>query len=174
MAHKMDDFDKADILDQYDMFTNGPKPVSPAEAYSKISENTGREIDNVRKFIRSMRDTTTLATRVIRARSSQLVEKVLRKADPALLVDILQRPNIGVLKPVVKEPVAQIGIFVSTGRDSLGATGTASGADPLNYIDAETVEAERKLIEGEVNGAEPVKEVVEPPKKKRNRVRRVS
>lgn len=154
MAHRMDDYDKAEILDLYDLYTTGPRAVAPALAYFKISEDVHREQETVRKFIRSMRDTTTMATRTIRARSSSMVEKVLRKADPALLVDILQRPNIGVLKPVVREPVNQLGIFVSVGRDSLGASANGNSADPLHYVDAETVKEESRLIEGQVNDGE--------------------
>lgn len=107
-----------------------------------IAYTLGRSRKTIEKFIHSVTDSTPLATAMIRASASKLVKRVLDKADVDQVIDILSRPNIGVLKPINKQADGPQ-IMISVNQESLGGVqqvgigaGTSSSPLPLRLLPA--------------------------------------
>lgn len=87
---------------------------------AEIARRTGRKHGTISKFLHSMSPTAYLAQSFLKANAMTLAKRVVEKADVNQAIDILSRPNIGVLKPMQKGADApQIHISVNT--DSIGA-----------------------------------------------------
>lgn len=107
----------------------------------------GRHIDTVATIQRKFRSTTALASARIRAKALDLVDKVIEKGEVDQIIDVLSRPNIGVLDPVNKGGTSgglNGGIHVSVGIGSLAAvsveaTPNAPISLPEASIDGEIV-----------------------------------
>lgn len=84
-----------------------------------------------------LQPSTDIAADVLRAGAFKLAQRVLRKGNVDQAIDVLSRPNIGVLAPAKESgssgPAFRIGVQV----DALGAisVGVAMGADPQNHAD---------------------------------------
>lgn len=93
----------------------------------QIAFRLGRDRKTIGRFVSSMTDSTPLATAMIRAGAHKLAKKVLEKADVDQALDILSRPNIGVLRPIQKVSDGPQ-IMISVNQDSLG------GVAPANMV----------------------------------------
>lgn len=93
------------------------------KSVAAIADIIERTSDTVRKFVNSMSDTTHLATLTVKHRAVEVMGKVLDKGSTAELIDVLSRPNIGVLAPAEKPGSGggKFDIQVSVGVASLGA-----------------------------------------------------
>lgn len=117
----MDNEEKTLILDMY---------FKQRMTIHDIGVAVGRKHHTILKFIRSMTDTTEIAQRMVRARSLELTQRVLDKADVSQAIDILSRPNVGVLKPLNKN-VDGPQIHISVNTESIGAVSIGSPSTPL-------------------------------------------
>lgn len=99
-----------------------------------IAYELGRNRKTIDRFIHSMTDSTPLATAMIKASAHHLVKRVLDKADVNQALDILSRPNIGVLKPINRQADGPQ-IMISVNQESLGGVqqvgvGIPGGSSP--------------------------------------------
>lgn len=97
-------------------------------SYGWVARKMAVSEDTVKKYWKEYRSTAKLATRKIQAKSSAIVETVLKEASPGELIDLLSRPNIGVLEPM-RQGNQGSGFIVSVSADSCGGVkvGVASG-----------------------------------------------
>lgn len=100
--------------------------MSKMDAYRTVGELTGRKPESIAAIIKSLQPTTNLATHLLRARAFQLASKLVREANTEQIIDILERPNIGVLAPK-QEAAGQGGFFLSVTADSCGAVKVGAG-----------------------------------------------
>lgn len=111
------------------------------DVYDKVSAETGWPPTMILRVHRGLASTTNAATQLFRARAVRMAQKVLRKADPAQLIDILSRPNIGVLEPIKKEAAPGAGgFFLSVQAEACGAVNVAVSPTlpaPLQLREAE-------------------------------------
>lgn len=68
---------------------------------AEIGEELGRDESTIYRLINETKPTTEYAGALLKARASELVGKLLEKAEASHILDILSRPNIGVLEPAV-------------------------------------------------------------------------
>lgn len=108
----------ADILALYEEQKRAGKPLM--ECYAAVGEVVGRSPAVVRSIISRLRPTNALARVYIQSKSMKLAMKVVREANVAQAIDILTRPNIGVLDPL-KSNNNEGGFFMSMTADSCGA-----------------------------------------------------
>lgn len=98
----------------------------------------GRDPSSISELVRAMRPTTALARATLKAKASELVDRVLEKADVDQLLDVLSRPNLGVLESIPNGKMGggpiQIGVAVSVAPGSLPAVN-----------EAEFIEGQRRL-----------------------------
>lgn len=129
--------EKNDILDAF---------VNKKKTIQAISKEFGRDCSTIARLLKDYKPTTLLARASLQARASELVDRVLEKADVDQLIDILQRPNIGVLDPVAPRGGGggtNVGILVSVTPASLPAV------DAATYTDGKPVlQAGEDIIEG--------------------------
>lgn len=129
MATRLDDSDILGILEAVQASLD--QGASLIYAYRYVARGWGVSPDTVGNYWREHRPTTKLATMKIQARASQIVEKIIEKAPTNELIDILSRPNIGVLEPM-KSGNQGGGFIVSVSADSCGGVkvGVAAGIEP--------------------------------------------
>ena len=86
-----------------------------------IAADTGWTIDEVCAVRRQYLPTTTLAAHYLKAKALQLAERIVAEANVEEAIDVLSRPNIGVLEPLPKgQSQPPIRIFTSIDISSLG------------------------------------------------------
>ena len=73
----------------------------------------------VRKYIQSMMSTTDQAEQLLKASAERLAARVIINANVDQALDVLERPNIGVLQPVNKN-AERPAVFISVNQESLG------------------------------------------------------
>jgi transposase-like protein len=91
---------------------------------ASVAKSFGRNETTILLIQRKFRPTTTLAKAIIRSKAAEMVERVLDKGEVDHLIDVLSRPNIGVLDaPAGKGGGGSmgVGIMVSVGTGSLAA-----------------------------------------------------
>lgn len=147
---RLDAAEKADMLEWYDSHRDGSATKgikwNHHQAIRGIAIEFSRSERTVAMFIDSMRDTTKLARRTLAARSIELVERMIDKADPELIADILSRPNLAVLEPIKKGNDAPQ-VLISVNQGSLGAIAEPIHTDALYNKDTEVLS---HTVEGEV------------------------
>lgn len=107
-----------DILDTFERSMR--KGYTLVQTYRFIARAQGRDPKTIEAFIRRMRSTTSLAQMKVKARAAELMDKVMDKAAPGELIDILSRPNIGVLEPMRKTE-GSTGFILNVSAESCGA-----------------------------------------------------
>lgn len=95
--------------------------LSIMECYKRIGLLLERDPKVVGVTINRLRDTTPLAKMYLRSKSYRLVKRLVAKAGPAEIIDILQRPSVGVLDPIKKVEGGGGGFFLTVNADSCGA-----------------------------------------------------
>lgn len=94
--------------------------LTDQQAYSEAAERVGVMPADVRHHVTALRSTVALARMKIRAKASVMVDRIVEKAPTSELIDILSRPNVGVLDPAQKGAQGGGGFILSVGLDSLG------------------------------------------------------
>ena len=91
------------------------------ETYKIIGEAVGRDHKTVCDAIHRYLPTTDLGTAILRAHSADMAMKIVKKGTVSELIDVLERPNIGVLEPVKKGGGEEnTGVMLSVSVESLG------------------------------------------------------
>lgn len=90
-------------------------------AYQKIGTVLGIQVDTVRAVVKRMTSTSAAAEAHLQASALKLAMRIVRKANVEESIDILSRPNIGVLSPIAKGTESTAGIFIGVSADSCGA-----------------------------------------------------
>lgn len=96
------------------------------EAYRTIGAAFDRDPQHIAAIVRSLTSTTAIATHLLKARAFRLASRLVREASPEQIIDILERPNIGVLAPKA-EAASGGGFFLSVSADSCGAVKIGAG-----------------------------------------------
>lgn len=109
---------------------------------TEIAASFGRSLSAVSRLIHRYHPTTNLATRHIRASALKLAERIVKKADVDQAIEILSRPNIGVLEPINKGESSP-GVMISVNQGDLGAVQITAGSG--------TNESSKRLNEGETD-----------------------
>lgn len=132
------------------------KTLGKVQAYEQIAEEVGLEWRTVAGVIYRHRPTMDIAQAKIRAAAARLADRIIEKSNVQEAIDILSRPNIGVLAPMKTNGGSPGGFFLSVQVDSCGAVkvGAASTENPkglpAGVIDAETIqEGEDAVDEGD-------------------------
>lgn len=97
----LDDDELNDILSIFEESLR--KGFQPASCYKYVAMRLGRSPGVIKNALGRIRSTTKLAEAKLRAGSSQMVDRLMAEADASQLMNILSRPNIGVLEPAAKE-----------------------------------------------------------------------
>lgn len=95
---KMDDAEKADILRWVHEHQRKGWPLERIVKW--IGVNTGRHTTSIYRFLKSVRSTTRLAEAKLLAGAARMVDRIADDGQPKELIDVLSRPNIGVLSPI--------------------------------------------------------------------------
>lgn len=115
----------------------------------EIAFSFGRDQSTISKILKDLRPTTALARATILAKASELVDRVLEKADVDQAIDILQRANIGVLEPLAKGgggSGGNVGILVSVSPGSLPAVDAAVYTDGKRQLQSEAEVVDGRAI----------------------------
>ena len=103
----------------------------------RCCKEIGREMDppmlpeTVHGILMRLRPTTDIAKMYLKAKAYKLVRRLVKRANPAEIIDVLTRPGIGVLEPQVKmEGSGGGGFFLSVSAESLGAVKIGVGQMP--------------------------------------------
>lgn len=110
----------ADIIDEYEAAKKVPG-TSEWDAYKAAAQAVGVTAAMVQQHVKALRSTVRLAKMKILAKSSAMVDKIVEKAPTNELIDILSRPNVGVLEPAQKGQQSNGGFILSVAMDSCGA-----------------------------------------------------
>lgn len=110
---------------------------------SEIAAALDRRHETILKYVRTLTDSTALAQQYLKSRAIDLVKRIVKKADVDQAIDILSRPNIGVLKPIQTSKEGPQ-ILISVNQGSLGGV----SAVPLHLPPSSA-----NLIEGETTNA---------------------
>lgn len=108
----------------------------------QIAYELGRQEPAIRRISRKYHPTTALAERLIRASALTLAEKVVKHSTVEEAIDVLSRPNIGVLKPAAKDNSINVGFFTSVALDSCGAVKSIPNGVQGQVSDALQIEGE--------------------------------
>lgn len=110
----------AAIIDEYEAAKKIPG-TSEWAAYQAAARAVGVSTAEVKQHVVALRSTVRLAKMRLLAKSSAMVDKIIDKAPTGELIDILSRPNVGVLEPAQKGAQGAGGFILSVAMDSCGA-----------------------------------------------------
>lgn len=141
----------AEIIDAYEIALT--KGMTPTMAYITAAKEVGVDASSVRYHVKQLKSTVALAKLKIKAKASAMVDRIIEKAPTSELIDILSRPNIGVLEPAQKGGQGSGGFMLTVAMDSCGAVRATAAMLPdapaalppardlvdMNIIDSEGV-----------------------------------
>lgn len=104
------------------------------KSVAAIADTIERSPATVRSFLSKYTDTTPMAEAILRKGAVVMAANIVKRGTVSEHIDVLSRPNIGVLKPVDKAGANSGGfsIHLSVGPASLGVTNE-------HYTDAEVI-----------------------------------
>lgn len=123
----------AAIIDEYEAAKRVPG-TSEWAAYQAAAKAVGVGVAEVQAQVKALRSTVRLAKMRILAKSSAMVNKIIDKAPTGELIDILSRPNVGVLEPAQKGAQGSGGFILSVAMDSCGAVRATAAMLPEQDI----------------------------------------
>lgn len=97
------------------------KGRSLMESYKLVGAMVERDHKVIANIIQRLKPTTDLARMYFRAKSYKLAKRLVAKASPSEIIDILQRPSVGVLDPIKKVDMGPGGFFLSVNAESCGS-----------------------------------------------------
>lgn len=101
------------------------------ESCALTGAKLGRTVDSVYWHTKKLRNTTALATDILKAGAAGLAQRIIEKANVDQAIEVLTRSNIGVLAPKsAGEGGGGGGIFINVQAENLGAVkvGVLQGA----------------------------------------------
>lgn len=127
-----------EILERFDAYRK--QGLGLMEAYEKVGNDVGRSQRVIGVIINRMRPTVGAARLYLRSKALRMARRVVSKGTTAELINILERPSIGVLEPLKKAEAGGGGFFLSVSADSCGAVkvGIAAGQAALPPAPVET------------------------------------
>lgn len=142
----------ADILSKYRVMTK-EQGYLVKDACAKIGEETGRSPDTIYNLVKRFAPTVEPAKAYLSAQALRLAMRIVRKANVQESIDILQRPDIGVLAPKQEGgPGPGTGFFLSVQADSCGAVKVGVGVAPSQPQRFEDLPQPLVLSDGGVEG----------------------
>ena len=93
---------------------------SKGASIGDIARAVTRSESTVSRYLARMIDSTVLAKATLRAGAVNLAERIIAKADVKESIEVLTRPDIGVLQPAVKSGDGSGGWQLSVGINSCG------------------------------------------------------
>lgn len=104
------------------------KGYTMEDACAEIAQLYDRSPATIRGLVyRLTADTTGVATAFIKSNALKLTMRVVREASVQQAMDILERPNIGVLAPKKQAAEGARGFFLTVQADSCGAVKATAG-----------------------------------------------
>lgn len=137
----------SDIMQRFKLYVLRDKLSAP-EACKRIGAEFGRHETTIRALIERLRPTNNLATDYLRSQSLRMAMKVVRRANVSELIDVLSRPNIGVLEPVKQSGKDGGGFILSLATDSCGGVKVGMVANPPNSVIDYTSQPSARIGEG--------------------------
>lgn len=114
------------ILKLYKVYLR--KGYTAEYAFKEIGALYERTPDTIKNLVyRLTADTTDAAQSFIKSKALQMAMKVVREGSVAQHMDILERPNIGVLAPKKQAAEGARGFFLTVSADSCGAVKATAG-----------------------------------------------
>lgn len=126
------------------------------QSYERTAEDLGYTADSVAQVVRRFIPTTDVASSYLKANTLRMAMRLVRKANPAEIIDVLSRKDIGVLAPKSEEAGGQQGFFLSVQADSCGAVKVGVTSGQMTLLAPQKPE----LPAGEVIDVEPEDEFV--------------
>lgn len=108
-----------EIKVKYDLYRKEGQGVM--QAYESVALDMDIEMKTVAAVIRRLKPSTQLAQDYIKASAMRLAVRVVREASAQQSIDLLSRPNIGVLAPMQTREAGGGGFFLSVSADSCGS-----------------------------------------------------
>lgn len=112
-------FEVQEIMARFNGHRKQGKPIM--ESCELVAKYTGRPVETIWAVIRRLRPTTGIASDYIRAQAFKLAHRVVAQASVEQAIDILSRPNIGVIDPIKKGESGSGGFYLSVQTGSCGA-----------------------------------------------------
>lgn len=105
---------------------------SRTDTYKSLAAKLDRDWKTIAGAVNRLMPTVDLAKMRLRAGASRMARRIINRGSTSELIDVLSRPNIGVLDPIKSEKGQGGGFFMSVEMDSLGAVriGAAQSALP--------------------------------------------
>lgn len=88
---------------------------------SQVATKSGRSVAAISRLRAKYSPTTFLAERLIKAKALDLTQRVIDKADVDQSIEVLSRPNVGVLQPLKSGGGDFGGVHISVSANSVGA-----------------------------------------------------
>jgi len=95
-----------------------------------IAAKSGRSLNAISRLIRQFSPSSILAERFLRANALALAERIVAKADVPQAIEVLSRPNIGVLAS--SRASGGVSVMMSISNDSLGGVVVHSSKEASN------------------------------------------
>lgn len=124
----LEDTITAHIIEAYE--TAQRKGMGEWDRCKYAANEVGVKAQFVQDTMRTLRSTVKLAKMKLLAKSAKMVEKILDKGTPTDFIDILSRPNVGVLEPRASGSQGHGGFILSVAMDSLGGVRATAGLLP--------------------------------------------
>lgn len=136
------------------------------EAYERTGKLVGRDAKVIGTVIARLRPTSDAAKMYLKAKSLTLTKRLVKKAGPSEIIDILSRPGIEVIMPATRSMTNEnTGFFLTVNAESCGAVkvGVVNGGEqkqieggtethefnPFMDVQGGFGDAERHTIDGE-------------------------
>lgn len=118
-----------------------------SQSYNVVAREMGIDAASVRHHVKALRSTVQLAKRKLLSKASAMVDRIVEKAPTSELIDILSRPNIGVLEPAQKNNNSGGGFFLSVEVGSLGGVRATAAMLPDAQVPAALPPAPADVID---------------------------
>jgi hypothetical protein len=124
------------------------KGKSLTEAYKSVAETMGRDWKVIASVMYRLQPTTDFAKVYLKAEALKLARRVVRNANVGEALDVLTRPNIGVLQPIKSRASGGAQVFCSITLDSIGAIARPASqvAAPSDQLSSNAVETAHDMI----------------------------
>lgn len=103
------------------------KGVGKTESYKKVGEILGRNYQTIAAAVLRLSPSTGVAQDYLKSRALKMARRVVKEAKANELIDVLSRPNMGVLAPK-QDAGGQTGFFLSVSVDTCGAVKVGAGS----------------------------------------------
>lgn len=118
------------------------------KSVGEIAYVVKRNVSTVSRYLAGMMDSSLLARMTLKAGASTLAERIIRKADVKESIEVLSRPDMGVLKPAERAGGGGgMGIRVSVG---VASCGTVVQVEASNGNEASRLEAGSDVARSDV------------------------